>query len=351
VREEAGLVAVVVVTYNSAALLPDLIRSLPAGLGDLTWHLIIVDNASADETVRVAAQLRPDATIVQTGRNAGYAAAINAGVAAAPPHAYVLVLNPDVRLAPGCVPALRTALRAPGTGISVPLLTDGDGTRIDSLRREPSLLRILADALLGARRAGRLGRLGEVISDPNVYREEAVPDWAEGSTLLISAECLRHTGPWDESYFLYSEETEFALRARDRGFRIRYTPAAQAVHIGGDSRWSPALWALLVTNRVRLHRRRKGWLQGVTFWGLVLTREVSRSLLGKATSRAAVRALLSPRRMRETPGPHVLQPRRRPGSRRNGPTSLAAAPASGTVGVPARTIDDAQCDSRREETP
>lgn len=99
-------VAVVIVTYNSSKLLPDLVRSLSAGLGNLKWHLTVVDNASADDSVAQARRLAPQALIVETGRNAGYAAGINAGVLAAPPHSCILVLNPDVRLLPDCVPAL-----------------------------------------------------------------------------------------------------------------------------------------------------------------------------------------------------------------------------------------------------
>jgi len=304
-REE--LVVIVVVTYNSAPLLPDLVSSLPAGPGGVETRLVVVDNASDDDSVAVATYLRPDAVVIQMGRNAGYAAAINAGVAAAPEHTCALVLNPDVRLRPGCVNALLSAVRTPGTGIAVPLLVDGDGRRIDSLRREPTVVRGLADALLGARRAGQLGRLGEVVTAEQAYRAATVTDWAQGSTLLITAECSRSIGTWDESFFLYSEETEFLLRARDRGFATRYTPAARAVHLGGDSRRSPELWALLVTNRVRLFGRRNGWAWGTAFWAALLLRESSRAALGRPIGRAAATALLSPRRMRAAPGPDCLR--------------------------------------------
>ena len=74
---------------------------------------------------------------------------------------------------------------------------------------------------------------------------DARPDWAEGSTQLVSRACLDACGPWDESFFLYSEETDFHLRAGARGFGVQYVAAAQAVHLEGDSGTSPRLWALL----------------------------------------------------------------------------------------------------------
>ncbi|MGX7678048.1 glycosyltransferase [Jatrophihabitans sp. DSM 45814] len=300
------MVAVVVVTYNSAALLEDLIASLPTGMGELSWHLTVADNDSADDSVAEVRRLAPEATVVQTGRNAGYAAGINAGVAAAAEHTCVLVLNPDVRLLPGCVPALIAALNKPGTGLAVPWLFDAHGARIDTLRREPAIRRTLADALLGARRAGKIDGLGEVVTDPNRYQDECLTDWAEGSTLLISNACWGACAPWDESFFLYSEETDFALRARDAGFGTRYTPAARAIHLEGDSGQSPALWALLTMNKARLYRRRHHSLAAAIYWSILVLREGSRALLGKRTSRAAFRALLSPTKMRAAPGPDLV---------------------------------------------
>ena len=125
--------------------------------------------------------------------------------------------------------------------------------------------------------------------------------------MLISAQCWRACAPWDESFFLYSEETDFALRARDAGYATRFTPQARAVHLGGESRQSSGLWSLLVLNRVRLYRRRRGRLRGVAFWAALLLRELSRAAIGRRPSRAAARALLSPARWRERPGPAMVQ--------------------------------------------
>lgn len=299
-------VAVVVVTYNSERLIEDFLVALDDGLKGLSWHLTIADNASADGTVALARHLAPAATLIEMGRNAGYAAGINAAVRVAQPYSVILVLNPDVRLMPGCVAELMSAMR-PGTGVAVPRLVDENGRLIESLRREPTVLRAWCEALLGASRAGRYHMLGEVVTDSHLYDKEMITDWAEGSTLLISADCWQRCGPWEESFFLYSEETDFALRARDAGFATRYIPAAHAVHLGGGSATSPRLWALLTINRVLLFGRRNGKLRTLAFWGGMMLREASRSIGGKATSRHALRALASPRRLREPRGPHMTE--------------------------------------------
>ncbi|MBA2699908.1 MAG: glycosyltransferase family 2 protein [Nocardioidaceae bacterium] len=301
-------VAVVVVAFNSSDILPALIESLPDGLSGLTWQLIVSDNASVDGSADAAVRLSPGCTIVDMGRNAGYAAGLNAGVAAAPPHRAVLVLNPDVRLATGSVGLLLEALQAPGVGIAVPRLDDSNGDLHFSLRREPTVLRAFGDATIGAVRAGRRPRWGELVTDPREYDALGFADWAEGSTQLISAQCWHACGTWDESFFLYSEETEYGLRARDHGHRTVYVPTARATHLQGESTRSPRLWSLLVANKVRLHRRRNGFVAGTLFWAVVVLREASRAAMGRATSRAALATLLSPRRMTERPGPHTVAP-------------------------------------------
>jgi GT2 family glycosyltransferase len=147
-----------------------------------------------------------------------------------------------------------------------------------------------------------------MVTRPSAYELTSTTDWAEGSTQHVSAECWARCGPWDESYFLYSEEVDFALRARDAGFATRFVPQAGAVHLEGGSGSSPAQWALLVTNRVRLFRSRHSRPLTAVFHAIVLLREASRACLRREHSRTAVRWLLSPRRLRETPGPWSLRP-------------------------------------------
>ncbi|GIJ79371.1 Glycosyltransferase, GT2 family [Micromonospora phaseoli] len=305
--ESGDVVAVIVVTYNSAAVVPGLLESLGPGLAGLRWHLTVADNASSDGTAETVRRLMPAARVVETGRNGGYSAGINAAAAAAAPFTSVLILNPDVRLTPGCGQLLLDLLRRGDDGIVVPLVTMADGSPEHTLRREPTVLRALGDALLGAERAGRFPVLGEVVTDPAAYRRESRSDWAVGSALLVSGRCWSACAPWDESFFLYSEETDFALRARDAGFPTRLAPAARATHIGGDSRAAPWLWRLLTLNKVRLYRRRNGRAATAAYWAAVLLREVSRAALGSPTSRAAAAALLRPAALRETPGPPADQ--------------------------------------------
>ena len=296
-------VVVAVVTYNSANHVRRLVESLEGGLSGVDrWELVVADNASTDGTPDLLGELRPDAKVVQMGRNAGYAAGINAAVRVAAPWDSVLVLNPDVVLRPGAVSALQRALAAPRTGVAVPRLVNPDGSLAHSLRREPTVARAWGEAILGGRRAGHHPRLGEVVRDPRQYDSPTHADWATGAAMLVSRPCYDAVGGFDESFFLYSEETDFALRARDSGYRLTYAPAAVVDHVGGESDTSPPLYALLTRNRLRLFARRHRAVPTAFFWGALVTGEALRAPRGP-THRHALRTLMGGARRAEDGSP------------------------------------------------
>jgi N-acetylglucosaminyl-diphospho-decaprenol L-rhamnosyltransferase len=292
-------IAIVVVTYNSAEVLDGCLRSLATGAAGVTLtDVVIADNASTDDTERIAAASPVSVRTVQSGHNAGYAAGFRAGLEALDLVALdaVLLLNPDCRLRPGCVATLAAALAEAHRGIAAPRLLNPDGTLQPTLRRMPTVGRALAEFVLGGKRAGRIGTLGELVFDPAEHERAGPAAWVTGAALLISTRCLADVGPWDESFMLYSEETDFILRAADAGWTTWYEPAAVVEHIGGESDTNPALAALSVVNKVRLFSRRRGQPAATAYYLLTLLGQAVRALGGRRTSRAAVVALLRPSR-------------------------------------------------------
>jgi GT2 family glycosyltransferase len=266
--------AIVVVTYNSAQDIPGLLLSLTAATGELSTRVVVVDNGSDDATVSLVREF-PDVVCVETGSNLGYAGGINVGRDHAGEYAALLVLNPDLVLEPGALHEMLAALQDPGVGIVVPMLLDADGRRSPSLRREPSIGRAIGEGLLGDHAGWRPGWLSEIVRNEKAYGSRHAVDWATGAAMLISAECDRAVGPWDERFFLYSEEVDFCARARAAGFRIEYIPAARAHHRGGGSGQSSALVALMAVNRIRYAEKRSG-RTGV-YRALVVMHELLRS--------------------------------------------------------------------------
>jgi GT2 family glycosyltransferase len=297
--DNAARIAVVIVTYNSSQVLAGCLNSLPSRGVDLS-AVVVADNDSKDDSLAVAEAVTDlPVQTVQMGRNAGYAAAINAGIEALDLRKLdaVFVMNPDCRLRPDTLFQLARTLRQPGRGIAVPRLLNTDGTLQPSLRRAPTVYRAVAEAILGGDLAGRIGTLGELVTDPREYERPGRAAWATGAALLISTDTIRDLGPWDESFLLYSEETEYHLRAADKGWTLWYEPAAIVEHIGGDSGTNPMLAALLTVNKVALFRRRRGAPAVWAYHAAVVAGEAVRALAGRRTSRASVAALLSRQRV------------------------------------------------------
>lgn len=280
-------VAVVTVTHNSAAHLDAMLEPFESRAENLGVPIIAVDNGSTDGTPDLL-RGRPEVTLVEQS-NTGYADGINRGIGLAPRDHDILVLNPDVVIASGTLERLAGVLdRRPDAAVAVPLLREPSGAVLPSLRRTPTWWRTLLEAVVGGTRAGGFAEAFR----PEVSGGYQAADWATGAAMLIRRESLDVLGPWDPIYFLYSEETEFCLRARDGGWRLLCDPGAVATHAGGEMGHHPTLWALRAVNRVRLHSRRSGRVSAALFWVAAVAFELRRTLTGSAVSRAALRALL-----------------------------------------------------------
>lgn len=253
-KDEHADVAVLVVTYNSETDIPVLLESLRSETQDQSIKVIVADNSPSPSTLS-ALKEHTDVFAFPTGGNVGYAAAINAAVARAGTADSYLVLNPDLRIVPGSIRVLRERMALSRAAVVVPLLLEDDGSVYPSLRREPSVSRAIGDALLGSKVPHRPGWLSETDFDPESYLHAHKIDWATGAALLIRPDINALVGEWDESYFLYSEETDFLHRVRKAGAEVWFEPGARMTHSRGGSGTSPEQDALLATNRIRYIRK------------------------------------------------------------------------------------------------
>ncbi|MDK1374009.1 MULTISPECIES: glycosyltransferase family 2 protein [unclassified Sinorhizobium] len=289
----AATVSVVIVTYNSASVLPSLLDSLPEGLAGIErFEVIVVDNDSRDGSAELAEAHPLGPSVRRMGRNAGYAAAINVAAATVYQDSHILILNPDLRLCPGAVAPLVERAAMPSVGIAVPRNYGQDGKTDPTQRREPSILTAWAEAILGGKLAARLG-WGEVISEPTRYECAGPVEWATGAALLVSARARRAVGGWDESFFLYSEEVDYQRRVRKAGFEIVYEPRSQVIHAGGESGTDPRLFALMTANKIRYYQRHHGPLQTALFRLAIAVGEAARSCRG-SIHRAGLRSAVMP---------------------------------------------------------
>lgn len=287
-------VVVIAVTYNSAAIIEEFLGALPDAFhGIESTAVTIVDNASTDGTADLIERIAPWVRLVRSDQNLGYAGGINLGYQQGLGRCGTYILNPDAIPASGSVRILLDVLENnPTVGVVAPMIQNDEGGLKFSLRREPTLLRAVAETVLGGHRAARFPPLGDMIRDPAAYREGATADWTTGAAMFLSRRAIDDVGPWDERFFLYSEETDYALRIRDAGHRLHYTPRAAVRHPGGQMSKSPFLWSLVATSRMRLYQKRHGPVSSAAYWVTLVTNEGIRAALGRPTNKAAFRALL-----------------------------------------------------------
>lgn len=272
---DTATIAAVIVTYNSAATLPRLLSSIAESTARV--RVIVVDNNSADDSVAIARAV-PGVTVIATGANLGYSGGINLARSFVHDFEAIAILNPDLELVPDALEWMLNALDHPGVGIVAPQLQGLVFTdRFDSLRREPTILGALGDSVFGNRWPSRPAFLAETMRRDLDYDRSHDVAWAGGAALLISPACNHEVGLWDaETYFLYSEETDYARRARDRGFTVRYEPRAVVRHEGSGSGQSAALVALISVNRIRYYERLHGRVATSLFRVAVATQHALR---------------------------------------------------------------------------
>lgn len=290
--------ALVIVSYRSAHDIAALLDTVPAAMAELSWQAVVVNNDPADDLAPVVSA-HPETVLVQAEANLGYAGGINLGLTAARPSTWTIFLNPDLRLAPGAIAAM--AKHAGHDHAVVPKIVDDDGVVQHSLRREPTILGSLGDALFGDRWDKRPSRLAEMVRTASAYDYARRVDWATGAALLVPTTAVEEVGCWDSArFFLYSEETDYCRRLREAGTSVRFLPDAVVSHRGGGSGTSDQLHALLEVNRLRYFQKWHRTLATGAFGAVVMLNNLLR--IHRARNRAALRALLLPSARSALPG-------------------------------------------------
>ncbi len=227
------LISIVIVNYNTCALLAACLRSLIQFAPNT--QAIVVDNASADGSVAMVRDQFPSVHLIVDPSNLGFARAMNLGVRAttAP---LVLALNADVELFPSTLASLvATAERLPRAGILGPAQYSANpanpkqlGTQIASAFPDPILAReIVRLVLFGDSIAARLHRgPWQKIS---VGPPRSV-DWLMGAALLFRRECWTDLNGFDETQFMYGEDWDICYRARQAGWQVYLVPEAKIIH-------------------------------------------------------------------------------------------------------------------------
>jgi GT2 family glycosyltransferase len=287
-----------IVSWNTAGHLDACLSALPAALGDLAAEVVVVDNASDDDSAEVAR--RHGATVVVNDGNLGYAVAMNqalagadAGADDAAPVPWLLALNPDTVPGPGSLQRLAEHLEAhPGAGVLVPRLVDEGGRAQPSAHRFPGpFVPVVAALSTGAVRRSRLGR--HLLLDGSGPHPGGPVDWAIGAVHLIRSAALAGEAPYSERSFMYAEDLDLCWRLTQRGALTILADDVTILHVGnvagaqawGDDR-SMRFW--IATYDVIAQRRSRGAARRAAGGG-VLAAVVAMARSGLRACRASKR--------------------------------------------------------------
>jgi N-acetylglucosaminyl-diphospho-decaprenol L-rhamnosyltransferase len=235
-------IAIVIVSYRSADLTIDCLSSIEAERATPGIHIraIVVDNASGDAELIAKAINKHGwwswVKLVTAPKNGGFAYANNLALQYAMsdgPPPYVHLLNPDTVVRKGAIGELVRFLEAhPDVGIAGSGLENADGSPWPIAFHFPSLLSEFESGL-------QFGLATYILQRwvvPQTMTQVTQPiDWIPGASMMIRWSVFDRIGGFDETYFLYFEETDFCFRAKRAGFATWYVPASRVMHICGQS--------------------------------------------------------------------------------------------------------------------
>lgn len=229
------MVTVVIVSYNTREILGNCLEALFRDGMEEQMEVFVVDNDSGDQSAEMVRERFPQARLIANKQNLGFAAANNQAFAEASGRYFVL-LNPDAYVGPSSIPnAVRFMDEHPECGLCGGKIISPEGRLEPSARRFPSpLTKLMTLSGLGAK----------FPSSPLFNRHEfggfahdrpLEVDWVPGTFTIVRKEMLDKIGAFDERFFIYYEETDLCLRAKQAGWKVFFIPDAEVMHIGGAS--------------------------------------------------------------------------------------------------------------------
>ncbi len=243
-RSEVKLLTIIL-NYKTAPMTLRAAEAALRAMDGISGEILIIDNDSQDGSFDILARHVQDmgwnkdnqVRVLQSDHNGGFGAGNNIGIKAglcdgSVPD-FVYILNSDAFPEPGAIQALLDHLRAnPDTAFAGSYIMGEDGTSHTTAFRFPSIF----SEMEGSIRFGPVSRLLKHHRVPIEPPEHSQPvDWLAGASLMMRQSVLDEIGLFDETFFLYFEETDLCRRAHLAGYKIAYVRESTVTHIGSVS--------------------------------------------------------------------------------------------------------------------
>lgn len=250
--------SVITVSYNTRDLLRGCLDSVISTLGSrLEYELLVVDNASTDDSVAMVRDCFPQVHLFDNLENRGFAAGSNQAIAESSGR-YVILLNPDTVVREGALDGMMRLLEGRSDiGVVGPKLLFPDGSFQHSAFSFPSLAMIFLDffplhhLLSNSRVNGRYPRRLYEMGEPFLI------DHPLGAALMVRRQVIDDVGLLDEDFYMYCEEIDWCMRIKNAGWQIVCWPQAEIVHHVGQStaQFRDEMYVALHRSRRRLYEK------------------------------------------------------------------------------------------------
>jgi N-acetylglucosaminyl-diphospho-decaprenol L-rhamnosyltransferase len=281
--------SIICVNWNSVDYLRACITSIYANTRDISFEIIIVDNASPQGGIDRLKDEFPPITIFKSSENIGFAAANNLGFRQSIGE-HVLFLNPDTELVGPMVNTLLDRIRTlPNAGIvGCKMLNTDQSVQITSIQRFPNILNQIVDSQYLQLRwpTCPIWNIGPLFS------EQAQPIAVEiipGACMLLRRSVFERVGMFSEDYFMYAEDLDLNYKLKKAGYTNYYVGEATIIHHGGgsSSRQKSSQWATAMRYRAMTLYYRK--TRGRSYEAMYRT-----AMVGVAVGRLSLLALMYP---------------------------------------------------------
>jgi len=223
-------ISIIIVNWNTRELLKNCIASIAATVRDIRYEVIVVDNASSDGSVEMLRDSFPETRIIENRENRGFGAANNQAMRIMKGR-YALLLNSDTVLCEDAVEKLFAFMENHAeAGMACGQLLNADGSKQNSIASFPNLFTLLMNtSLLEYLFPSRF---------PSKRYHHIKPlevDSCIGACMIVRKKAIDEVGMFDERYFFFFEETDWALRMQKAGWKSFHLPDAQIYHLQGQS--------------------------------------------------------------------------------------------------------------------
>lgn len=228
-------ISIIIVNWNTQEYLRTCLESIQTTVRGLHVQIIVVDNASSDDSVKMVKQNFPRVLLLPQQDNLGFAAGNNEGIRSATGR-YLFFINSDVKVLDECIQRLYALLESqPQIGLAGPQILTRDGATQRSCMSRPTLWNTFC----------RTAYLDKLLHNWPFFSSLLLGYWNHDTQRQVEVingcfwaarrEAIDMVGPLDERFFMYGEDVDWCTRFAQAGWEILFHPQAQAIHYGGAS--------------------------------------------------------------------------------------------------------------------